>query len=31
MSVSPEALKPNLGGMTTTGDGGAAIDHQQKK
>jgi len=29
--VSPEALKPNLGGMTATGDGGAAIDHGQKK
>lgn len=27
--VSPEALKPNLGGMTATGDGGASIG--QKK
>ena len=29
--VSPEALKPNLGGMTATGDGGAMIDHNKKK
>ncbi len=29
--VSPEALKPNLGGMTATGDGGAAVDHDKKK
>jgi hypothetical protein len=31
--VSPEALKPNLGGMSATGDGGAMIDHggQKKK
>ena len=28
--VSPEALKPNLGGMTATGDGGAAIDQKKK-
>ena len=28
-SHSPE--KPSLGGMTATGDGGAAIDHGQKK
>lgn len=29
--VSPEALKPNLGGMTATGDGGGMIDHNKKK
>jgi hypothetical protein len=29
LSISPEALKPNLGGMTATGDGGALIG--QKK
>jgi hypothetical protein len=29
--VSPEALKPNLGGMSATGDGGAMIDHQGQK
>jgi hypothetical protein len=29
--VSPEALKPNLGGMTATGDGGAMVDHGKKK
>jgi hypothetical protein len=29
--ISPEALKPNLGGMTATGDGGAMIDHGSQK
>jgi hypothetical protein len=29
--LSPEAQKPSLGGMTATGDGGAAIDHDKKK
>jgi hypothetical protein len=29
--VSPEALKPNLGGMTATGDGGAMLEGSQKK
>src|SRR5438477_3689146 len=31
LSLSPEALKPNLGGMTATGDGGATIDHGKEK
>jgi len=29
--LSPESQKPNLGGMTATGDGGAEIDRQKKK
>ena len=29
--ISPEALKPNLGGMTANSDGGAMIEGQKKQ